>query len=388
MNNQIPVDPNMVQQQLAQGAAGLPSPATQGQQVNPEPAPVQQPAVPVQPAVVQPAAQPLPAAPVGQPAPAPVPDSPTPVDQEAADFWNALEKETDEVPAEPMPQAVPQQPVQQPAPQQFTQEPVVPQQPQMVPQQPVQPLPPQQPGVPVMPQQQIPVAPVDPNIAQLQAEMANVNANVQQMAQQVQQPQVPPEQLANQAVEHLAANQYAVSAEDEEMLISEPHKVIPQMAARMHVSLVQQMGQAINQHVGSMVPQMIQRELLAAKAEQQFYGKYPGLSNPQFNDTVRNALHAVRQLNPQANRDQLMDLAASTAAQTLQNMGYGNVLQQQPIANGGMQQPGVMQPQVPQQPYSPAAAVGQAVQTPVPTNPNDGNIWAAYSTDPNDPSFF
>lgn len=353
MNNPIPANPDQVVAMAQDGAdLGSVPTHTQGQQVGAD----------------------SPAAQAAAPEPSQV-ASEFNDDSHTPDFWDAMLDESTKPEFEPSAGAAPQQPT----PEVIQTQPVVEPQPgvQPTPTQPIQPQ--QQAGVqPGMAPQQPAVAPA-PDLNQMQQQLNGIGQQVSQVAQAVQ-PQVDPNQLAaqqlQQATDYLATNQYALSEQDAEMMISEPEKVLPQMAARMHVQIAQEMGNAVRQNISHLVQPLVQQELAAAKAERTFFDKYPGLDNPEFKDTVKQSLALAIQLNPNANREQLMALAASGAAQTLQQQGRGTI-------NLAPQQQAVQQPQVPQQgfgqPYSPAAA---AVQPSAPVQQNNaGNIWAQYATD-------
>lgn len=207
---------------------------------------------------------------------------------------------------------------------------------------------------------------------QLLEQINKLNQNVAAMQQAVQ-PQVDPQQLISQAVNHLASNHYRLNDAQREALITEPETILPVIAAQLHVNLVQQLGETFRQQASQLIPQMIKSEIAASRAEQEFYGKYPGLSNPQFTPIVTNSIRLVKQLNPNAKRNEVMDLAAAAAAQTLRSAGYGDVLY-----GNSQQRPAPMQQQQ-RNPYTPAAQSVQSGQMPVQQRAQ--NIWSDLAND-------
>lgn len=305
MNSQIPSNPEITAQMQADGAQQLPS----GEQ------PIQQ---------------------------APVDSD---VDTSGADFWGDLSEFSDEI-VEPV---VEQQPAAN-----LSNEPV--------PQQPVAPEPQQLVAQPQAPQP-------SPEVTELRQQIQSLTTNIESMRQQVPQQSIPQDQLVQNAINQLAGTAYAMSPQQVDQFISEPEKILPVMAAQLHVNLVQQMSQMIQQSLPQQVGDIINRQIAAQRIEGEFYGKYPGLRNSQFSKVVNDSIRLVKELNPQANRQQVMDLAASAAAQTLRQAGYGDVLQPQAAVQQNLRNT----------PYSPAAASHTPAQHNVPQKPV--TIWQAMAED-------
>lgn len=218
-------------------------------------------------------------------------------------------------------------------------------------------------------------------------------------AQQPQAPQAAPQQdysaLETQAIERLAASEYALPAEQAQLMVSEPEKVYPQLAARLHVRLASQIGQAVQQMLPSIVDNMVQQRMAAVELENQFYRSYPQLADPRFKPVVAASLRAVRQANPQASREQVMADGAAFAAMKLrlnlqaQNQGQPQQMAVPRFQPNGQQAPQYQVPtqpqaqQYPQQPVAPfQPAVGGGVG--LPTNPQaQQNEFEVLANDPN-----
>ena len=304
-----------------------------------------------------------PAAPPPTPDPPAVPEGPTAAEvQSKDDFWDRFTKAPDDVmipPTEDL-QGQPLAPV-------VEAQPPVPSEP---PAQQVQPLAPE--PVP----QALPPAQFEPTVQQPVAP-----APLPPAAPEVLQPEADQAALVGAAVDHLAKTQYVLNDSDAELLISEPEKVMPRLAAQLHVNLAQQMGQMVANLLPQYVTPIIEQHSKAAQAESDFFGRYPGLQNPQFREVVTQSLQLSRQMNPQANRDQVMQMAATTAAQTLQMAGHniaGATNGQQPPQQAVAPVAPAQQQNLP--PYAPAAQQ-PAGNVLAPSDPLADNPWAQLVAD-------
>jgi len=199
------------------------------------------------------------------------------------------------------------------------------------------------------------------------------------------QEQIDPAKLEQQAIDHLMATEYALSDEDKNALISEPDTVMPRLAARMHVRMQIQTAQQIAQILPGMIAQQIQQQGKVQSLENQFFGQYPELNKPEYRTTVAESLAMIRNVNPQANRAEVMRDGAALAAVRLKTR-LGDARQQQPPVAATPQtmplaapiQPSAPQPQAP---FTPAQS-GGGTEPIVPTDPNQDNIFAVLANDP------
>jgi len=265
----------------------------------------------------------------------------------------------------------------------------------------------EQPYVPELqaqqPQSVVQQVPQQPQQAQMQAQPQQMQpqGQLQPMPQQpqgyeqVQQPQQGYEQpvqqqqsvdiegLRDAAINQLSGSVYALTQEEGDAIATTPETALPQLAARMHVNIVQSLGETLAAQIPQQVLPIIQEQMRAQNAERSFYSQHSDLDNPQYKDTVNRAMATVRQMNPTLGREQLMDGAANLARQTLglpQNqMPVRQVQQQQPAQQVAQQQTSP----VPQQPYSPSAAQAAPGLPAVPTQPNNQTPWGELADDPN-----
>lgn len=195
------------------------------------------------------------------------------------------------------------------------------------------------------------------------------------------------EQQVAAATKHLLDNVYALSDEQKRQLISEPDKVIPQLAAQMHVTIARQVGEYVQQAMQTLVPQMalsvMQRQMGAFRAEQSFFGQYPALANPAFKPVVLQALKFAKAFAPNATREQIMKDAAEMAAARLK-ITLTPPNQQQPQQQRQMHTPAqmpVQQGQQPSMPFMPAVPGGAPAATQ--QGGQNPNIFEELALDPN-----
>lgn len=319
---------------------------------------------------------PPPAAP--KPSAGALPDIPSAVPtQQAVDFWGAMSSDGDisnlPPPAPPpsaqWPQAAPPVPGQTPPAQ------VAPQ-PAATPQQQFQPFPQAQPAVaPTAPPAVLPTAqdPFDIN-ALLAGVQLPTPAPVEPQPQQAVQPQLPvvpqqpgvqpqatppalsPEQMQQEAINALMPR-YQLSADDDRGMISEPGRVIPKLAAQLHLSIARDLAGVIGQMIPEMVRQHADRAIAGTRAQMEFFSQYPQLNRPEFKPYVAQALSLVRQMNPQATREEVVKRGALLAATEIRSR-----FSQRP-----------QQPQAPVAPYVPPNGGGSA---PVNGSPPAVDIWS------------
>lgn len=349
-NNMIPSNPGIVQRQALDGAQTV-APMTQGYQ--PQQQQMQQ----------QPQQQAAPAV-------------------ESYDFWSGLEQTIE--PTEeydfPQQQQQPQQQYQYPQ-QQFQQQPASPgQQPQAQPQ-----FDAQQPGGPGQ-------LTFEQQAAILEAQGgAQPQYQPQQAPQQTQQaPAQAPQNYAAfeaQTIAHLASTEYAIPDDQARQMVAEPEKVYPQLAARMHVRLASQIGQAVQNMLPSVIDQMVEAKIRANNLEQEFFRNYKQLADPRFRPVVAASLRMARQINPQASPQQVMADGATLAAMKLRlNMNGFVPAQGQPVVQQQPQQFRQQQPvqqygPPPVQPFMPAQGGGGAVSPTHQQQPQ--NEFEALAMDPN-----
>lgn len=234
------------------------------------------------------------------------------------------------------------------------------------------PLPPVQTASPAMP---APIAEVPVSVDDLLAGGASAPVQVQepQQAQPVPQAPVPaappvnvaPDmgQLQRQAIDYLMANEYKLNDDDRTQLISAPDEVLPKLAARMHVGIATQLAQQVAQAIPAMIQQHMDTHMKAQRAEMEFFGRFPRLNRPEWKPVIAESLQMVKQMNPNATREQVITEGAALAAFRI-NSKYGQNHTPQPP----------QQPRSASQPYVPFAPGGGAGP---PTNPNQqSNPWA------------
>jgi len=203
-------------------------------------------------------------------------------------------------------------------------------------------------------------------------------------------PQFDPATLEANAIKALTETEYALSDEQATMLIAEPDKVLPELAARMHVRVQVGLANQIAQMLPQMIAAQIQQQGKVQSLESSFFGAYPELNKPEFRTTVQESLAMIRQVNPQASREEVMRDGAALAAVRLRTKLGGvqepaqlPVLPSMPLSEASVVPPVLAQPAPaqPQAPFVPAQAGGASTPV-VPIDPNAGNIFAQLAMDP------
>lgn len=308
-NSMIPSNPSIAAQQIAEGAQQI-APLSAG-----APPTSQVPQVAVQPPVQAPST-------VEAPVQAPLP-------VEAYDFWSGVEKRVD--PSQvPTPVVAP--PAQAPSQEQIVAPVAAPaQQPAQLP----------SPEMQLSPEQQA----------------AIVEAGAAEAPTPTQAPAPAPttdlSAMEAQTIAHLAKTEYALPEAVATRLVSEPEVVYPELAARLHVRLAGQIGQAMQQLLPGIIEQVVDRKIAAQSMENDFFRSYPQLADRRFRPVVTQSLRMARTASPQAGRDQVMSDGAALAAIKLR-LQLTNGLQQPVVA---LQAPPALQPFQP--------AVGSSAQLPL-----------------------
>lgn len=173
-------------------------------------------------------------------------------------------------------------------------------------------------------------------------------------------PQATPEELAEarKVYEASVAARYTMSEEQALQLQTEPEKVLPQLAARVYVDVMQD----VTQQIMGVMPQVIQGYVAnttrETQAQSEFFGAWPELKGHDQQVLTMGAM--FRQLNPTATPQEAI---AKIGEMTMAALGLKRQQQVAPAA-----------PAAPQQ-FRPAAP--GHVQTPVPTK----NKWEAVMDD-------
>ncbi len=208
----------------------------------------------------------------------------------------------------------------------------------------------------------------------------------------VAEPQFNPAELEAKAIEALRDTEYKLTDEQATMLIAEPDKVLPELAARMHVRVQVQLANQLASILPGMIAGQIERLGKVQSVESSFFAQYPTLNRPEFRTTVQESLAMIRQVNPKATREEVMRDGAALAAIRLKTRLGGAqepaqmpVLGQPPAAIADMPlspaNPSQPVPAQPQAQFTPAQAGGASVPV-VPTDPNAQNIFAQLAEDP------
>lgn len=188
-----------------------------------------------------------------------------------------------------------------------------------------------------------------------------------QPAQPLPQPVQDTRTFEEQTIQNLAQSEYALPEAEATKMMTNPEEVFPLYAARLHVRLASQLGQAVQQILPSLINTAVDSRMKAQALENDFFTTYPQLRDARFRPVVAQSLRMAKQASPQASREQIMQDGAALAVMKLRIAPQQMPVQQQvaplaPIAQIPVQAQ-------PLQPFAPAiGGGGLPIQPQVPLN--------------------
>lgn len=193
---------------------------------------------------------------------------------------------------------------------------------------------------------------------------------------QAGQPPIDMEKARGEALKHLESTLYNLDDETRKKLVTEPDQVIPQLAAQLHLNVMEQVFKTVQPLVQNLLGAQLQQRDAAQKAERAFFQRYPALE--KYPQDVMKALTTIKQMNPNATPDQIISEGAALAAFNIQQR-----LRRQGQQPNQQQQQGRPAPQQPQRraPYSPAGATGRAAPQQMGGGDPQAEFWAAFAMD-------
>jgi hypothetical protein len=175
---------------------------------------------------------------------------------------------------------------------------------------PSEPVPPAAPAAAPTPVE--PVAP-EPPAAAVAPEPAQPAAPVQAAPPA---PTASPEELRGRYLQDLETA-YGLSDADAQALLTEPEKVLPKLAAKMHLHVVDTVISAVMQNLPNAIQHIQQTRQTYSDAEEAFFSAWPALKDQKYRQTVYNSVAAYRQLNPTAPMNEVIRAAGLNALITL-----------------------------------------------------------------------
>jgi len=161
----------------------------------------------------------------------------------------------------------------------------------------------------------------------------------------------------SQKYEQDLAAHYAVSKEDADALVTEPEKVLPRLAARVHRSVLESTVVGVMAHLPRYIEQHLASQQTYKANEQDFFGKWPALQKPEYQDAIRRIGSAYRLTNPMADKTRAIEEIGAMAMFQL-----------------GLVPTGTQVPLAPARPFAPAAPGGTPASRPAPGT-KQGNEW-------------
>lgn len=148
-------------------------------------------------------------------------------------------------------------------------------------------------------------------------------------------PTAPPVDRAVQRQQYLTQLQtdYAISDEDAQMMLTEPEKVLPKIAAQLHVNVVDSVIAAVMNNLPRAINAIQAQAQVSSESENEFFKAWPQLKKAEYQTTVYDAVAAYRALRPQAPRDEVMRAAGLQAMIALRLPIPPELLTQAPVAS-------------------------------------------------------
>jgi len=109
------------------------------------------------------------------------------------------------------------------------------------------------------------------------------------------------------------AEQYALSEDDARAMLTEPERVIPKLAAQLHMDVVDTVINAVFSRLPAIVHGVQQSSAANRTAEDSFFKAWPQLKDPKHQQVVWSAVANYRALNPQAKMEEVVRAAGLSA---------------------------------------------------------------------------
>lgn len=178
---------------------------------------------------------------------------------------------------------------------------------------------------------------------------------------------------ANKEVE-LAEKTYSINDEDAAKLLTEPETVLPRMAARMHMEVMENAMRAVQAMIPQMMRQVQNTERVENSAKNLFAEKNPDLVDPKLEPVILELGMVYRRVNPSTPAD-----VAAVAIGNLVRASLGMVAPQPAGVPPGVVAAPMTTPAVP---FTPARG-GSGVTSLPPSNDVWGRLAAEFDADDN-----
>lgn len=111
----------------------------------------------------------------------------------------------------------------------------------------------------------------------------------------------------------LSESVYKMTEEEAQEVLTSPEKVLPQLAARVHLEVVQNVLGTMAQTMPGVISGLLQAQKQNTEVMDQFFQKWPQLDRVKDKATVYEVAKVYRQLNPQATMEEMFQAVGATA---------------------------------------------------------------------------
>lgn len=141
-------------------------------------------------------------------------------------------------------------------------------------------------------------------------------APAQQEEPQAEEEAEKPQERTPEEIQQELEQFYGLDKDDVREIQANPEetipKILPKLAARLHMTIQQQMAEGLKQHLPAMMDQYTQSKQQSAQAVDKFYERWPQLRG-QDQQTVAKFARAYREAHPKATQQELIENVGSMA---------------------------------------------------------------------------
>lgn len=109
---------------------------------------------------------------------------------------------------------------------------------------------------------------------------------------------------------------YQLSQDDADLMLTSPEKVIPKLAAKMHMQVLEHVS-ALIQSVQQSLPQVVEQTSKQVSAKEKLFNQYkeawPELVSKEHEDVVKESIQIAKRRKPNAPIEEIIDLSGKIA---------------------------------------------------------------------------
>jgi len=107
--------------------------------------------------------------------------------------------------------------------------------------------------------------------------------------------------------------QFQLTEDQADALVTDPNTVLPQMLAKMYLDVYTNVMQGMQQQLPQMVHGVVQNSEVQARGKAAFHEAWPQLAKAEYSQTVERIGEAYKQMNPKATREEFIQEVGAQA---------------------------------------------------------------------------